>query len=241
MSKFFDTKDMIQDLNDMMVEIREMGINVTIQPNNDIQAKMLSIGRTDMLMIRFNNLENQMELYDILYDRLCVINDYMELSGFKMKLYIKKHKSYSRRDSSDQETGRYGYDVTLKELKTTIINQFLTNGSPKSDASKRASALSYINLSFEPMNKTNESLPNQKTVDQLKMVAKLSKKTDIGNRIPDENGSNMRYMRNPIDNLESREDYDKKNKDYIPSWNLKHLLSPFAHDQKKKKKKKKKK
>ena len=85
---------------------------------------------------------------------------------------------------------------------------------------------------------TNESLPRQQTVDQLKRVMKMSAKTDIGNRISDMNkqGANVQYIQNPIDSgIESYEDYEKKNKTFVPSWNLKHLLSPFSGESKKKK------
>jgi hypothetical protein len=85
---------------------------------------------------------------------------------------------------------------------------------------------------------TNESLPRQQTVDQLKRVMKISSKTDIGNRISDMNkqGANIQYIQNPIDSgIESYEDYEKKNKSFVPSWNLKHLMSPFSGESKKKK------
>lgn len=86
----------------------------------------------------------------------------------------------------------------------------------------------------------NESLPRQQTVDQLKRVMKISAKTDIGNRISDMNkqGANIQYIKNPIDSgLESFEDFEKKNKKFIPSWNLKNLLSPFSDEVESKKKK----
>ena len=85
---------------------------------------------------------------------------------------------------------------------------------------------------------TNESLPRQQSVDQLKKVMKISAKTDIGNRISDMNkqGANIQYIQNPIDSgIESYEDYQKHNKKFIPSWNLKHLMSPFSGESKKKK------
>jgi hypothetical protein len=88
---------------------------------------------------------------------------------------------------------------------------------------------------FEP---TNESLPRQHTVDQLKRVMKMSAKTDIGNRISDMNkqGANIQYIQNPINSgIESYEDFEKHNKKFIPSWNLKHLNSPFQGESKKKK------
>ena len=86
---------------------------------------------------------------------------------------------------------------------------------------------------------TNESLPRQQTVDQLKRVMKISAKTDIGNRISDMNkqGANIQYIQNPIDTgIESYEDFEKHNKKFIPSWNLKHLMSPFSGESKKKSK-----
>ena len=86
---------------------------------------------------------------------------------------------------------------------------------------------------------TNESLPRQQTVDQLKRVMKQSAKTDIGNRISDmtKQGANIQHIQNPIDTgIESYEDFEKHNKKFIPSWNLKHLLSPFSGESKKKSK-----
>ena len=60
-----------------------------------------------------------------------------------------------------------------------------------------------------------ECLPNEKSIKQLEMVAKLSKKTDIGNRISDMNkeGANIHWIQNPIKTgIESREDYEKNNR-----------------------------
>ena len=82
---------------------------------------------------------------------------------------------------------------------------------------------------IEVFEQKNESLPRQHSVDQLKRVMKMSSKTDIGNRISDMNkqGANIQYIRNPIDTgIESYEDFEKHNKKFIPSWNLKHL-EPF--------------
>ncbi len=95
-------------------------------------------------------------------------------------------------------------------------------------------------LKFNEFDEVNESLPRQQSVDQLKRVMKISAKTDIGNRISDMNkqGANIDYIHNPIDTgIESKEEYDKHNKKFIPSWNLKHLLGPFEHSEKKKRKK----
>ena len=85
-------------------------------------------------------------------------------------------------------------------------------------------------LKFNEFEVTNESLPNEETVKQLKRVMKKSAKTDIGNRISDmeKQGANIQYIENPIETgIESREDYDKHNKKFVSSWNLKGMLGPF--------------
>jgi hypothetical protein len=83
-----------------------------------------------------------------------------------------------------------------------------------------------------------ESLPRQRTVDQWNKLRKMTKGIDIGDRISDLNkqGANIQYYRNVIDSgIESYEDYEKHNKKFVPSWNLKHLLSPFSGESKNKK------
>ena len=85
----------------------------------------------------------------------------------------------------------------------------------------------------------NESLPRQQTVDQWEKLRKMTKGIDIGDRISDMNkqGANIQYIQNPVDTgIESYEDFEKHNKKFIPSWNLKHLTSPFAGEGKKLKK-----
>lgn len=85
---------------------------------------------------------------------------------------------------------------------------------------------------FKEFEKINESLPRQKSVDQLNSLRKLTKGVDIGDRIPDmmKQGANIHYSRNVIDSgIESYKDFEKKNKSFIPSWNLKHLMSPFKN------------
>lgn len=77
---------------------------------------------------------------------------------------------------------------------------------------------------------TNESLPRQQTVDQWNKLRKMTKGVDIGDRVSDMNkqGANIQYIQNPVDTgIESYEDFEKKNKQFIPSWNVKGLLSPY--------------
>lgn len=54
------------------------------------------------------------------------------------------------------------------------------------------------------------ALPRKRTVDQWKKLRKLTKGTDIGDRISDMNkqGANIHYIHNPVDTgIESYEDY----------------------------------
>ena len=93
-------------------------------------------------------------------------------------------------------------------------------------------------LRFNDFENINESLPRQETVNQWKRLRKMTKGVDIGDRISDMNkqGANIQYIHNPIDTgIESYEDYQRNNKKFIPSWNLKHLISPFQIKSKKKK------
>ena len=88
-------------------------------------------------------------------------------------------------------------------------------------------------MRFDEFDSVNEALPRQQSVDQLKRVMRQSARTDIGNRISDMNkqGANIQYIQNPIDSgIESYEDFERKNKSFIPGWNLKHLKSPFKKD-----------
>ncbi len=83
-----------------------------------------------------------------------------------------------------------------------------------------------------------ESLPREHTVQQWNKLRKMTKGVDIGDRVSDMNkqGANIQYIQNPVDTgIESYEDFEKHNKKFIPSWNLKHLLSPFSGESKKKK------
>ena len=54
------------------------------------------------------------------------------------------------------------------------------------------------------------ALPRKQTVDQWKKLRKLTKGTDIGDKISDMNkqGANIQYIHNPVDTgIESYEDY----------------------------------
>jgi hypothetical protein len=72
------------------------------------------------------------------------------------------------------------------------------------------------------------ALPRESTVKQLEKIRKATKSVTIDDRVPKLKGANLGYERNYVDSgIESHEDFEKKNKSFIPGWNLKHLNSPF--------------
>lgn len=76
-----------------------------------------------------------------------------------------------------------------------------------------------------------EALPRASTVAQLKRLRKISKGTDIGDRISKLKGANLNHITNPIDTgVESYEDFERHNRKFIPGWNMKHLKSPFKNE-----------
>ena len=59
---------------------------------------------------------------------------------------------------------------------------------------------------------TEGALPRKQTVNQWKRLRKLTKGTDIGDKISDMNkqGANIQYIHNPVDTgIESYEDYQR--------------------------------
>jgi len=88
--------------------------------------------------------------------------------------------------------------------------------------------LTIINKENEGISPFYEGLPRQSSVDQLKRVRKLTKSVTIDDRVPKLKGSNLKHERNYIDSgIESYEDFERKNKSFVPNRNLKHLKSPF--------------
>jgi hypothetical protein len=68
-------------------------------------------------------------------------------------------------------------------------------------------------LNFQQL---NENLPRQSTVNQLKKLRKITKGTDIGDKISDMNkqGANIHYIHNPIDT--GIESYETNQKNAVP-------------------------
>lgn len=211
-NKFQEMKSIMDDVHNILVELKDEGISMTIEPSNDIRVKMATI-QDGHFYIKFLQLTNKNNIYQLIFEKIHMLIEYLELKGFYTEISIKTYSANS-----------YECTKTIEELEDNLKRIPEYN-------------LNYINLKFFH-NELNESLPNQRSVDQLERVMKISAKTDIGNRISDMNkqGANIHYIQNPIETgIESREEYDKHNKSFRPSWNLKHLLSPFGKKKKKKK------
>ena len=74
------------------------------------------------------------------------------------------------------------------------------------------------------------ALPRESTVNQLEKIRKATKSTTIDDSIPKMKGANLGYEGSTVDRgIESYEDFEKKNKSFVPGWNLKHLKSPFKN------------
>lgn len=71
-------------------------------------------------------------------------------------------------------------------------------------------------MKFNELDELDEgALPRETTVKQLQKIRKISRKTDIGDKISDMNkqGANIHYIHNPIDTgIESYEDYQSNSK-----------------------------
>jgi len=227
-NKFQEMKSILQDIKNICVELRDENLIMDLEPSltNEIRVKMATI-RNDMFYLHFiDSLSRKQELYPLIIEKIHMISEYLLDKGYNTKLKVKYYYSYPDGNS----TRMVEKDMTPDELEE------LYNKNEKVIDLFRISSLK---LDFDRINKeVYESLPNQRSVDQLERVMKISAKTDIGNRISDMNkqGANIHYIQNPIETgIESREEYDKHNKSFVPSWNLKHLLSPFGKKKKKKK------
>lgn len=212
--KFFELKDIIEDLYGMLVELDDEQIYYAIEPKNEIQLRTMTLldnfRNIDFSVLIGHKLYRNLEHIDLIYDRIESIVSYMKIKGYETSIRMKTaFKMRSDNLKFDENFERFFY----KYFENT----------------------DYVLLKFTPSVEVNESLPRQQSVNQLKRVMKQSAKTDIGNRISDMNkqGANIDYIRNPIDSgIESYEDFEKHNKKFVPSWNLKHLIGPFAPEPK---------
>jgi hypothetical protein len=194
-SKFFEIKSLIDNLKDMLVELNDAGIVYQIEPSNEIRIKFIALGKDGYFHLALKDLASKNELYDIIIENIKMLVDYMDGNGFDT--------TFTAKYSMNKDT--YSGEVTLDRL----IKEFKSNKQP----------VYWVQLDFIMQDKpVLECLPNEKSIKQLEMVAKLSKKTDIGNRISDMNkeGANIHWIQNPIETgIESREDYEKNGRKQV--------------------------
>ena len=122
-------------------------------------------------------------------------------------------------DAGKKKLRKFGPDNITEEL----IDQNIT-------ISDDVSVQFHSDGSIEMIEGFKEALIRQRSLDQLKKLRKMTKGIDIADRIPDlqKQGANIHYSRNAVDSgIESYEDFQSHNKKFVPSWNLKHLTSPF--------------
>lgn len=77
---------------------------------------------------------------------------------------------------------------------------------------------------IKDVNELNESMISQKNLDQMRKVINQSKNTDIGYRTASDEKemSNILYLRNGLENIESYEEWPKKTRnEFDPTWNVK--------------------
>jgi hypothetical protein len=233
-NKFQEMKSILQDIKSICVELADENLIMDLEPSiyNDIKIKMATI-RDGMFSLHFiDSLNRKQDLYPLIIEKILMISEYLLEKGYNTNLKVRYYFKYPGGDS-----GRtVERDMTSYDLEELYNKHFDLSSRYKENG---IFTMNTLKLDFDRINKeVYESLPNQKSVDQLERVMKISTKTDIGNRISDMNkqGANIHYMQNPIDTgIESREEYDKHNKSFRPSWNLKHLISPFEKKKKKKK------
>lgn len=197
--KFLKIKNLVENVEFMLVELKDDGIKVLMYPSNDIQVKFISLGKDGYFGIKvLTDLKDRKDIYPLLFDTVDVITEYLSENGFDTNLNIKIQK----RNFSEKYISR------LSDLEST-------------------DKILYFDMGFLMKDKpVYESLPRENSVKQLERIMKLSSKTDIGNRISDMNkeGANIEYIQNPIDNgIESFEDYEKnkkvKHKTHIKQFN----------------------
>ena len=190
--KFLKIKSLIEHIDYVLVELKDDNISYKIDPSNDIRVKLASLGKDGYFSLMINNLEDKKDSYSLISEKINMIVEYLDNNGFDIKFEAKCYRNYV-----DYSINEFTLDKLL-----SILDKHLEIG--------------WIQLNFIMRDKpVYEGLPNQKSIEQLERVMKLSAKTDIGNRISDMNkqGANIHYMHNAIENgVESFEEYESNNK-----------------------------
>ena len=133
----------------------------------------------------------------------------------------KKVKSFGIDNINDELVGK---EVPI--INNTFKAKFNNDGTVDIVSGTSESRI----MKFSDFEKVLEGSIRQRSVDQLKKLRAISKKTDISDRIKDQykNVANLSFIHNPVDTgVESWEDDQANNKKFIPSWNVNHKIGPF--------------
>lgn len=157
---------------------------------------------------------NESDLSDINKNILKDVN-----FDFKLEVTLRSRKTSLIKSYGPDLIGQPDFEILKNETLPVIGNRF----GIKFNEDGTITVVSTENI---PSNEG--ALPRQSTVDQLNRIRKATKSTTIDDSIPKMKGANLGYEGNTVDRgVESYEDFEKKNKSFIPGWNLKHLKSPF--------------
>lgn len=145
----------------------------------------------------------------------------------KILRHISEHPEGNWKDTNEPTYDFYINDNGRKSIKTSVdlvgetVGVIDDNIKVKFDKNDSGDIL--ISRVDDGINE--EQLPQESTVKQLERIRKISKGTDIGDRISDMNkeGANIHYIHNPIDKgIESIQSYWKNSKR-----NLKNTIKRF--------------
>lgn len=145
---------------------------------------------------------------------------------FKLEVSIDGRKTSVVRSYGPEFIGQSDFEMLKGQILPVVGNRGIVSFGLKFNED---GSIEVVDSEEIPSNEG--ALPRQSTVDQLNKIRKATKSTTIDDRVPKLKGANLGAEGNTVDRgIESYEDFEKKNKSFIPSWNLKHLKSPFKKD-----------
>jgi hypothetical protein len=145
---------------------------------------------------------------------------------FKLEVSIDGKKTSVVKSYGPEFIGQSDFEILKNQILPVVGNRGVASFGIKFTENGNIEI-----VTVEEIPSNEGALPRESTVRQLNALRKATKSTTIDDRVPKLKGANLGYEGNTVDRgIESYEDFEKKNKSFIPSWNLKHLKSPFKKD-----------
>jgi hypothetical protein len=145
---------------------------------------------------------------------------------FKLEVAIDGRTTSVIKSFGPDFVGQSDFEILSGQILPIVGNRRIVTSGLKFNED---GTLSIVSADEIPSNEG--ALPRESTVKQLDAIRKATKSTTIDDRVPKLKGANLGYEGNVVDRgIESYEDFERKNKSFIPGWNLKHLKSPFKKD-----------